>query len=374
MKILHFSDLHLDTPFAAGYMPSRVARGCRVRLRQTLVRILDLAVEQEVDAVTIAGDLFEGDRVRRDTLQFLHESFSQIAPIPVFIAPGNHDYFSPVSPYSRFDWPENVYIFNDSRLRPAALAEDVHLWGFAHTLPNMRTNPFREFTAQPAEALHLVLLHGSELGAFTEERGQYAPFRIEDMRGAGFRYGLFGHFHGGRTLKDGETEIGIYPGSPQPLSFGETGTHAAALLHIDGGEIKSEWIPTATQSFLTLDFQPAAISDTHTLAEAILQKVSSKAPEANFLRVNLTGEMPEGLSLQLELLQEHLHQYFDFVLVNNRLQERRQLPPADDRTVRGRFVRRMQEMLEQETEDPELVELALHLGLEAFEEKDLSGL
>ncbi len=63
MKILHFSDLHLDTSFASLGMTPDVASQRRGELRGALRRILEIAKNRNVDVVTVGGDLYEHERV-----------------------------------------------------------------------------------------------------------------------------------------------------------------------------------------------------------------------------------------------------------------------------------------------------------------------
>ncbi len=56
-KILHFSDLHLDTSFAGQGFPLEYGVERRLDLRACLTRILARARELKVDAITIGGDL-----------------------------------------------------------------------------------------------------------------------------------------------------------------------------------------------------------------------------------------------------------------------------------------------------------------------------
>ena len=63
MKLLLFSDLHLDTPFA--WAGPQLARERRQSLRDTLATIVDLARAQRVDALLCGGDLYEHERLAR---------------------------------------------------------------------------------------------------------------------------------------------------------------------------------------------------------------------------------------------------------------------------------------------------------------------
>ena len=107
-QILHFADLHLDASFAGTGFPSINARKYRENIREALVRILDFAKKKNVQAITIAGDLYEQERFSRDTGEFLVNNFKKIAPIQIFISPGNHDPFVSDSLYQFLEWPENV--------------------------------------------------------------------------------------------------------------------------------------------------------------------------------------------------------------------------------------------------------------------------
>src|SRR5688500_18645584 len=111
MKLIHTVALHLDCSFAAVGMRPGHGNRRRQGLREVFSAILRRAHEWPADAVLISGDLFEQERVTRDTLSFLREAFESIRPIPVFIAPGNQDPYTASSPYAVEPWPANVYLF-----------------------------------------------------------------------------------------------------------------------------------------------------------------------------------------------------------------------------------------------------------------------
>ena len=113
LKIIHGADFHLDSPFA-GLSPERAAQR-RGEQRELLDRLAGLAREKQADLVLLAGDLLDSERVFRETAQALRAALAAI-PCPVFIAPGNHDFYSPRSVWTSLDWPENVHIFTSDAL------------------------------------------------------------------------------------------------------------------------------------------------------------------------------------------------------------------------------------------------------------------
>ena len=57
VKILHCSDIHFDTPFKE--LSKEIANNCREELLETFKRIIDLTIEENVQVLFIAGDLFD---------------------------------------------------------------------------------------------------------------------------------------------------------------------------------------------------------------------------------------------------------------------------------------------------------------------------
>ena len=92
MRIIHAADFHLDSPFDALSPEQAVAR--RAEQRRILERLVDLAQSTRAEVVLLPGDLLDGDRVYQETVEALSRTLGQMQ-VPVFIAPGNHDYYTP---------------------------------------------------------------------------------------------------------------------------------------------------------------------------------------------------------------------------------------------------------------------------------------
>ncbi len=154
MKIVHFADLHLDSAFAWCGATGDAARRRHQALRDALLAIVDLTREVGADALFCAGDLYEHDRVTPDTAAFLRRTFAELDPVRVYIAPGNHDYYGSESLYATSEWSDNVHIFKESRLRPAALADGITLWGAAHRVPANTDNFLNGFRVEGGRGAH----------------------------------------------------------------------------------------------------------------------------------------------------------------------------------------------------------------------------
>ena len=187
LKVLHGADFHLDSPFS-GLKPDAAARR-RGEQRELLARLTDLAREREADLVLLSGDLLDGDLVFRETVQVLARALGEI-PCPVFLAPGNHDWYGPQSPYAALEWPGNVHLFPGPELGAVRLPElGCTVWGAAFCAPRQSASPLRGFHA-PAEGVQLAVLHG-EVAA----QGDYGPISEEDIAASGLDYLALGHVH-----------------------------------------------------------------------------------------------------------------------------------------------------------------------------------
>ena len=158
LKILHAADLHLDSPFEG--LPAGKAAVRRGEQRELLRRLAALAESEQADLVLLSGDLLDSGKPYYETGEELIRSLGRIAA-PVFISPGNHDYYGAQSPYARLKLPENVHIFKTGRIEPVELKElGVRVYGAAFT--ENRSGPLlRGFQAPREEGtVNLLCLHG----------------------------------------------------------------------------------------------------------------------------------------------------------------------------------------------------------------------
>jgi DNA repair protein SbcD/Mre11 len=333
LKLVLFSDLHLDTSFT--WMEPRAARRRRQALRDTLLRIIDLAIAERADALLCGGDLYEQDRFTPDTAEFLRAVFERLHPMPVLLAPGNHDWWGEESLYRRVSWSPNVHVFTSARLRPFELAEGFTVWGGAHQAP-ANTDDFLTRFAVDRSGVNVALFHGSERAWFAQQeqpKQPHAPFDAVEIERARLHHAFLGHFH-----RPKNAELFTYPGNPDPLSFGEDGLRGAVLATIGPGgtpDRRTQLVAATSVHELAVDVSGSASQqDVRDILRARLAGLSG------FVRVTLEGELgtevdlPPGdlnaLAPQIDGLQVRLgtlHIAYDLEAI------------AQERTVRGQFVR-----------------------------------
>jgi DNA repair protein SbcD/Mre11 len=337
MRLLLFADLHLDAPFA--WASQDVAQRRRLALRSSLVRICELAATERVDALCCAGDLYEQERFSPDTAQFLRDRFAQLHPLPVYLAPGNHDWLGPASLYRQVSWSGNVHVFASPRLEPVALADGLTLWGAAHGAP-ANTAGFLDGFKVDRSGVHLALFHGSEQAELAGELGAgglakvpHAPFRASQVAGSGLHHALVGHFH---TPRDGDYHT--YPGNPAPLAFGEQGERGAVLVEVGATGTVTRQRHRVSQADMH-DITVAVDGAPH-MHEVRARVEAALASLTGLVRVTLCGEVGPDVAIDLADL-DGVGGHLDAVVTRvGSVTVAYDLDAlAQERTVRGQFVR-----------------------------------
>lgn len=334
MKVLHFADLHLDTPFR--WAAPAVAAKRRQALRDTLGRILGLVGESGANAILCAGDLYEQECFSPDTAEFLRAAFADVHPLPIYIAPGNHDWLGPASLYQQVKWSPNVHVFRSDRLEAVELDNGITLWGAAHRAP-ANTDGFLKGFSVDRGGINLALFHGSDRGSFQfqgEGKAPHAQFDEDQIRKAGLHHAFVGHYH---VPKD--AELFTYPGNPDPLAFGESGERGVVIATVlpNGSLTRSR---RRVGESLVHDFEVdvTGCASNQDVREAVAARLAGVGGVA---RVTFSGELAAdieidviGVAPQLDALLARrgvIHAPYNFDALSR------------EQTVRGQLVRDVQE-------------------------------
>lgn len=362
LTIVHAADLHLDSPFAG--LPPELAAERRREQREIPARIADLANSKGANLVLLAGDLFDGENVYAETVEALMKALAQIKA-PVLIAPGNHDYFSPRSPYAR-RWPGNVHIFQSDGIDRVFFPElNCSVYGAAFTAPSCERSLLKDFRAEDEEGvLRLMLLHG-EVGS---AGGPYNSLTEEEISESGLHYLALGHVHGFSGIRQSGTTFWAWPGCPEGRGFDETGTRGVLAGTVGADGVQFEFLPLCRRRY---EIRTVDVSDSQTPSEA-LEKVLPDLCDRDIYRIVLTGESgAEGVDLDplLPLLKGRVYhaQLRDSTTVRKDIWAR-----AGEDTLTGLFLKKMRIRYDAASgEDARAaVELAVRFGLAALENRE----
>ncbi|HEV8020749.1 MAG TPA: metallophosphoesterase [Candidatus Lustribacter sp.] len=295
--IVHAADVHLETVFP----DVRGGGARRAALADAFDRIVDLALERHADILTIGGDLYESERAGPATARFLFAAFARFGK-PVFVAPGNHDPFAARSIYARDDLPPNVRVFADASWTAVPLAPNLTLYGFGHT----PAEPGRPFAGQSFDrsGVRIALVHGSDEERCPPGKRATAPFNAAEIRAAGTTLALTGHYHGGSIVSDDAGPVFAYPGSPEPIKFGERGEHGALVVTVnDDASIAIESVPIARTHLIDVSISIDDAGDESAVIVACERALGSYGKN-DFVRATLRGTVQQGTRVNRALLAE----------------------------------------------------------------------
>ena len=294
--LVHCADVHLETVF------TELRGGARRRaaLADAFVRIIDLACERHAEALTIGGDLFESARASEQTARFLCAQFARFSG-SIFIAPGNHDPHAETALLSRDDLPPNVRIFREAAWNAIPLADGLTLYGYGHTA----AEPGRPFAGARFDrpGMRIALVHGSDEERCPPNKRATAPFTAMEVAASGASLLLTGHYHGGYIAEHDGRPLIAYPGSPEPIKFGERGAHGALVVRIDAGAIAIESVPIARTRLVDLDVSVDGAASEHAVIAQLESALASYGND-DYVRARLIGTIPTATRIDRALLED----------------------------------------------------------------------
>ena len=288
IRILHTADVHLDSPLRSLALRDPELRDrVRTSSRTAFTRIVDIAIAEDVAAVLISGDLFDGAQRSARTAAFLTLQLERLRErgVRVFYIKGNHDAENPLT--GEVSLPDNVHVF-DGRGGKVRLADGVWIHGVSFASRHAPESLLPKFAAPVEGAVNIAMLHTSLTGA--EGHDPYAPCTVGDLTAAGFDYWALGHVH--RRQVHSEAPWVVMPGTPQGRDIGEPGPKSATLLTIDR-TIEIEEARTSAVEFLRLRIDAADADGDDALRDLLKRTLRDTArtltSDSAVIRLELTG-------------------------------------------------------------------------------------
>lgn len=270
IKILHTADVHLDSPLRSlalrnAGLRETVAAASRAAFSQ----MIDRALSEEVAAILISGDLFDGRERTARTGAFLLAELDRLAEagIQVYYIKGNHDAENPIT--GTLDLPQHVHVF-DARGGKHQLAEDVWIHGVSFAESHAPESLLPRFKAPVAGAVNIAMLHSSLAGAAGHD--VYAPCSVSDLAAMGFDYWALGHIH--KRQIHAEAPWVVMPGIPQGRDIGEAGPKSATLLTIEQGQIALSEVPTSVVEFVETELDVTGAANDEALRATLKAHLS----------------------------------------------------------------------------------------------------
>jgi DNA repair protein SbcD/Mre11 len=262
IQFLHAADLHLDSPLQGleryGDAPVDAIRAASRRALDNLVR---LAVEERVDFVLVAGDLWDSDWKDQNSGLYFVAQLGRLreAGIQVVLVTGNHDAVSQITRTVR--WPDNVKLLSSRHPEMHRLKDlEVAVCGQSFASRAVAEDLASGFPPADPSLFTVGLLHTSLTGR--EGHGSYAPCTLETLRSRGYGYWALGHVHQ-REVVCRDPWI-VFSGTIQGRHARETGPKGCTLVRVRGGvveEVEHRELDVVRWALCRVDARPAATAE-----------------------------------------------------------------------------------------------------------------
>jgi len=291
IKLIHTADVHLDSPLKTLALRDPDLRDkVQCASRNALTRIVEQAINHQVVAVLIAGDLFDGAARSARTAAFLLSELIRLeqAGIRVFYIKGNHDAENPLTGETTL--PDNVHVFDGRGGKVQLEGCDVWIHGVSFSARKAEKSLLDKFSNPVPDAINIGLLHTSLNGSAAHD--VYAPCSVKELMDTGFDYWALGHIH--KREVHCEAPWIVMPGIPQGRDIGESGAQSATLITIDGSTVSADPFTTSSIEFNTLQLDVSKLQESTALLamarQALQQHVDSLQSGDGVVRVRLCGQ------------------------------------------------------------------------------------
>lgn len=274
MKFIHTADLHIDSPLRglAAYDDAPAER-LRTATREAFQNLVSIAIDEQVDFMVIAGDIYDGDWKDFNTGLFFVAQMGRLkkAGIPVFLLYGNHDAEADMT--RSLALPDNVRVFPSRKADSFRLPElKVALHGRSFRVSATTDNLVPGYPEPVPGWLNIGVLHTALEGR--SEHARYAPCTVAELQAKGYQYWALGHVHEPMILPadnrlPGQTVI-AFPGNIQGRHIRETGARGALLVSAEGSEITHvERLEVDVLRWQRLDISLSGQDDMNTALQAV---------------------------------------------------------------------------------------------------------
>ncbi len=229
MKILHTADWQIG--MRANHVGARSAdvRAQRIASARALA---DVARTHGVDAVFVAGDVFEDNAVDRADVQRVIDACAGFG-VPTYVLPGNHD---PLTTGSVWEHPSWACAPNGHGLRdtePLTIASGVTLYPCPATSKMSSADPTAWIANASAEGTRIGIAHGTVTGAMVSE--DCFPIPPNAASATGLDYLALGHWHSTAPYEGDLTGARMaYSGTHETTKFGERDSGNVLIVDIRG--------------------------------------------------------------------------------------------------------------------------------------------
>ncbi len=365
IKILHCADIHL------GASESFLGADADNRRFETLIsfeRIADLCLENGVQILAIAGDLFDSNRIEERFIDAVFSKLAALDGVKVVYAAGNHDPLNSESPFITRQLPDNIYVLGT---RDDCIVFDdlkVRVWGRSFESAKMTGEERFSLSVPNDDYINIMVQHGELKSDLNSDYNAITPAFVMN---SGMDYIALGHIHKRSEIGKLSNTRFAYCGCPEGQGFDELDQKGVYIGNIGKGICELEFLPVSRRRHLYIKLDITGLADSTEISEKILDKLKLDYGEdyaINLYKIELIGSVSPDIEISLPEIQTRLNDKVYFLKLKDSTDFLLDLEALSSETsLKGIFVKKMLERINTASDEQKpLLQKALNLGLKAF--------
>ena len=354
MRIIHCSDIHVGA--AMKNLPIEKAKIRKRELLDSLMRIIDFAKEKHVQAIIIAGDLFDNRKIARSIKKEIVEKISSVPDVDFLYLTGNHDNDFDISYDEEIILPQNLKRFDTFDDWKYFYYNDVCIAGI--DIAKQSGTGFYEKLKLDKSKINIAVMHGT-LGSIN----------IERLRGKNIDYLALGDKHSPdiQACKIDTRGVFAYSGCLEGCGFDETGKKGYFLLSIEKGKINRDFCLSSKRQYEIIDVD-ITNCDNHLMINKAIRLKTEAMNKNNIIRVILKGKYKADTHKEIINIENKLNEEFFFAQIRDEsFLDRESVDFNNEISLRREFVNLIDlSGLEQEQKDK-----IIEYGIKALSGEDL---
>jgi len=369
LKILHTADIHLGAKFSG---LGNKSDSQREQLRTTFKNVIATAIDERVNIILIAGDLFNANQQPQKNIDLVIEQFNLLGSnnIPVCLIPGTHDSLDSSSIYRKVDFEgkcANLKIFAEENISFKEYPGlDLTVYGKPNLSNRSYISPLKGLKRSTSSKFHIAMAHGSFYIPEKIAEDDHV-FRLEEVKASGMDYLALGHWH--RVYSCSEKPPAWYSGPPEWIPDQRERGAVLLVSLLDSGEVKVEPKMVGLRDYDEVEIDVSGIQDIAKLKARIFEGAHQNLVRKAIIRGLRDAELiinPEELETELG------ENFFHLGVMDKSHPKSGEVTEDEERLIVNRFIKLMKMQIESsEGEEKDIAENALQYGIALLDGKEV---
>lgn len=330
MRIIHCSDLHLDSKMEAN-LDKEKSKQRKNEILLSFQNMVNFANENDVKIIIIAGDLFDKNKVSLKAKNIVKDAIINNPNIDFIYLKGNHDEESFITE----GIPENLKLFNGDDWTSYKY-ENIVITGIEFGKKD--NYEIYESLMLNQNDFNIVVLHGQESN-YADQKDKAEIINLKELKNKNIDYLALGHIHKYKIDKLDNRGLYCYSGCLEGRGFDECGDKGFVLLDIENNKLNSEFIKNSKRNLEEIEID---ISDTMTTTEVeakIDEKIKNISRD-NLIKIILTGKVNINSEKDINYLLKKYNEEFYFLKIYDKTTLKiNYLDYENDASLKGEFIR-----------------------------------